>query len=94
MKEIKDKLSKMSDLLDELERSEVNKDKEYHLIIDEEVLDVEYYTNVTREWRFFLYRRSDNTQMCYGDKKRLKSFMRLRNIKPNQVITEFDFGKW
>lgn len=41
--------------------------------------------------RYGLVRKSGNDMVCFGDKSRIQSYMRLRKIKTTQV---FDYNKY
>ena len=86
---IKQKKEKQSILLEQLAKVIMNKGRNYHLFIDERTISKDDNS------RYFLIKRETNEVVCYGTPTRLKSFMRIRNIKTTDVMNDVaNFGDW
>jgi hypothetical protein len=107
IEQIKAKQEKLSDLLDQYKKSIENEGKRYHLFADEVVntpTTVTHSCYVCGEkklykvvpdcdLKYYLVDRETQEIICYGSKKRLKSFMRLRNIQSNDIMNDVkNFG--
>ena len=79
---IKAKQEKIAMLLDLYRKTIENENKAYHLFEDRE----------TRE-NYYLLNREANEVICYGNKDRIVSYMRIRKIEMEKVfIDATDFG--
>ena len=86
---IKQKKEKQSILLEQLAKMIKNEGRNYHLFIDERTISKDDNS------RYFLIKRETNEVVCYGTPTRLKSFMRIRNIKSTDVMNDVpNFGNW
>jgi len=89
---IKQKKEKQSILLEQLAKMIKNEGRNYHLFIDEKTIINKCNKD---DIQYFLIKRETNEVVCYGTPTRLKSFMRIRNIKTTDVMNDVaNFGDW
>ena len=108
IEQIKEKQERLAELLDEYKRAVESEGKVYHLFEDEEVNRKENWTDTflcecgkrgsrylyhIPDLKYYLVNRITKDVVCYGSKQRLKSFMRIRNIKIVDVLNDVsNFG--
>lgn len=89
---------KKLELLKELQSVIKNEDKRYHLKHDDAASRSIHnnYSDSQTEYRFLLFDRLTEGCACYGDKSRIKSYLRRKKIaETNVILGEIQkFGDW
>jgi len=87
--EIKEKQNRVADLLDLYLKAVENQGRLYHLFADDQANQCLSKT----DYKYYLVNRETSEVVFYGDGERLKSYMRLRNIKIDNVMNDVsNFG--
>ena len=92
IEQIKQNQERVAGLLDLYVKVVENEGKLYHLFADAEANKSLFYQ---AEYQYYLVNRETQQVVGYGDKDRLKSCMRVRNIKSDDVMNDVsNFGGW
>jgi len=110
IEQIKAKQERLAELLDEYRKSVESEGKLYHIFEDEEVNRKDNWTDTylcecgktAKRWlydipdyKYYLANLITKDILCYGGKQRLKSYMRINDIKDADVLIDVrNFGSW
>lgn len=108
--EIKQKQERLAELLELYRKTVENEGKLYHLFEDDIVNNKDNWTDTflcecgnrgrrylyhIPDHKYYLVNRITKEVVCYGNKQRLKYYMRLRNITESNVMIDVnDFGRF